>query len=269
MSLYFDSVASTAETITGSAGNDLFRLNIAGIGWNYINTGAGNDTVIGLGRAPADITDGSGADVYQYILRETPFSRTTNQLEAFDIVARSSATFNNFGSDDVIQIPSATFPGQPRLFTSYTSAMSNLAPYGISGSRDSTSVGFYIDTSGDRFPDYIIAFPPTFGSARYGTSYTTIDGVSFIEFRLRTGVVTDTPNMVYRFFNMQTGSQFLTASETEREVVLNGMQNMSFEGTGFRVAEAPGAGLVPVYRFNNLATGGHPRLPEREHWLLG
>jgi Ca2+-binding RTX toxin-like protein len=71
MSLYFDSFANSNETITGSAGNDVFQLNISGTGVNTINTGAGNDTVLGLGRAPTEITDGSGADVYQYIVRTT------------------------------------------------------------------------------------------------------------------------------------------------------------------------------------------------------
>jgi Repeat of unknown function (DUF5648) len=257
MPLYFDSVAHGTESIIGSGGDDVFQLNVPGLGWNYVNTGTGNDVVLGLGRAPAHIADVSGADVYQFILRETPGPMTFLTGTVLQRLSSSSAYIYNFDTDDVVQIPSATYSGQPRLFSPPDLAVNYTRPYGISGAREGAFVGFYFETSGDWLPDYYVTFYTDFGPARFHTSQNTISGISFIEIRLRTGVVADTPNMVYRFFNMQTGSQFLTASETEREVVLNGMQNMNFEGTGFRVAEAPGAGLVPVYRFNNLATGGH------------
>ncbi|TAD90995.1 MAG: hypothetical protein EAZ99_04205 [Alphaproteobacteria bacterium] len=247
MSLYFDSVANSNETITGSAGNDVFQLNISGTGANTINTGAGNDVVLGLGRAPAIIIDERGADTYQFINRVTDISNFSGAV----------IEVRNFDSDDVVQIPSAANPGQPRLFSSFSSASNNLGAGGIAGARESGAVGFYVDTSGDGIADYAVSFITSYGAARFATNFTTINGISFVEVRLRTGAVTDTPDVVYRFFNTQTGGQFLTTSEAERESLLNGLQNMNFEGTGFRVLETAATGTVPVYRFNNLTTGGH------------
>lgn len=245
--MYFDSVANGNETITGSAGNDVFQLNISGSGTNTINTGAGNDVVLGLGRARAIISDGGGADTYQFI----------NRVTSIDNVWPGIVDFLTFGADDVVQVPSAVNYGPPRLFSSFSAAANNVGPGGITGARESGGVGFFIDTSGDGIADYGLAFTTSYGAARFATNFTTINGISFIEFRLRTGAVADTPNVVYRFFNTQTGGQFLTTSETERESLLNGLQNMNFEGTGFRVLESAATGTVAVYRFNNLSTGGH------------
>ena len=65
-------------------------------------------------------------------------------------------------------------------------------------------------------------------------------------------------DVVYRFFNKNTGVHFYTASEAERDVVQES-DNFSFEGGSYvGVDSLTGeAEPVPVYRFLNQNTGVH------------
>ena len=63
---------------------------------------------------------------------------------------------------------------------------------------------------------------------------------------------------VYRFYNAQSRGHFFTTSATERDTVLaNPQWGYTAEGVGFRSATAPGANLLPVYRFYNPISKGH------------
>jgi hypothetical protein len=64
-------------------------------------------------------------------------------------------------------------------------------------------------------------------------------------------------NPVYRFFNTVTGGHFFTASEAERDSVLNNLPQYLFEGVGFEASIVDGPDLVPIYRFFNPVEGGH------------
>ncbi|MDC1427929.1 matrixin family metalloprotease [Rhodospirillaceae bacterium] len=61
---------------------------------------------------------------------------------------------------------------------------------------------------------------------------------------------------VYRFFNTNLGSHFFTASEQEKDHVLD-IGDFNFEGVGFRAFSEDSASTEPVYRFFNVVTGGH------------
>ena len=65
------------------------------------------------------------------------------------------------------------------------------------------------------------------------------------------------PNSVYRFFNQDTGAYFYTASETERDSILE-FDNFSFEGTSYVSVDPTGQPEPsPVYRFLNQDNGVH------------
>lgn len=61
---------------------------------------------------------------------------------------------------------------------------------------------------------------------------------------------------VYRFFNVETGVHFYTASESERDLVIAQSPQFHFEGNAFDVAANADAG-PEVFRFYNRDTGTH------------
>ena len=64
---------------------------------------------------------------------------------------------------------------------------------------------------------------------------------------------------VYRFFNNELGVHFYTASEAEKQNVIDNLTGFSFEGASY-LAVDPLTGLgepAPVYRFQNIDTGLH------------
>ena len=65
---------------------------------------------------------------------------------------------------------------------------------------------------------------------------------------------------VYRFLRTDTQTQFYTASEVERDAVVENLTNYELEGISFIGADVPEAdiaGISPVYRFFNTSTGVH------------
>ena len=63
---------------------------------------------------------------------------------------------------------------------------------------------------------------------------------------------------VYRFFDTKSGTQFLTASDSERNTVLTTRPDLTYEGLGL-AGIAPGAdpSATPIYRFFDLRNGTH------------
>lgn len=71
--------------------------------------------------------------------------------------------------------------------------------------------------------------------------------------------LTDDTVAVYRFFDQSHGTQFLTASVTERNAVITTRPDLVYEGLGMG-AISPNAGdaeAVPVYRFFSTGNGSH------------
>ena len=63
---------------------------------------------------------------------------------------------------------------------------------------------------------------------------------------------------VYRFLNRDTGVHFYTASEVERDAIIDDLPNFTFEGVSYRsVDPLTGSDATPVYRFLNRNTGVH------------
>jgi hypothetical protein len=64
-------------------------------------------------------------------------------------------------------------------------------------------------------------------------------------------------NGVYRFFNTQTGTHFYSASEIERDSIINNLDSFNFESAAFKAATEANGPTASVFRFFNTETGTH------------
>jgi uncharacterized protein (DUF1800 family) len=62
---------------------------------------------------------------------------------------------------------------------------------------------------------------------------------------------------VYRFFHLDAGRHFYTASETEKAKVLTTFPRFAYEGVAFHAYSTQDPGTVPVYRFYHQINGSH------------
>lgn len=85
----------------------------------------------------------------------------------------------------------------------------------------------------------------------------TSESIEFLEL-VGTNADVDDGN-VYRFFNQETGSHFYTASEVEKNSVVENLSNYIFEGVAYEAADPIAGidGVSTVHRFLNQNTGVH------------
>jgi hypothetical protein len=69
--------------------------------------------------------------------------------------------------------------------------------------------------------------------------------------------VIDMDRGIYRFFNVDTGTHFLSGSTVERDSVINNLDAFNYEGSTFRAADPTNATADTVFRFFNTQTGTH------------
>ena len=69
--------------------------------------------------------------------------------------------------------------------------------------------------------------------------------------------VSDIDRGIYRFFNVDNGTHFLSASTLERDSVINDLDSYNFEGAGFKSADPANVSAEAVFRFFNTETGAH------------
>jgi hypothetical protein len=62
---------------------------------------------------------------------------------------------------------------------------------------------------------------------------------------------------IYRFFNIDTGTHFLSGSTVERDSVINNLDSFNFEGPTFKAADPTNPAADTVFRFFNTQTGTH------------
>ncbi|MDP3227941.1 MAG: serine protease [Acidovorax sp.] len=62
---------------------------------------------------------------------------------------------------------------------------------------------------------------------------------------------------IYRFFNVQTGAHFFTASAAERDFVIQTYPQFQYENIAFYAYGQPTAGQSTVFRFFNKSNGAH------------
>ncbi len=68
---------------------------------------------------------------------------------------------------------------------------------------------------------------------------------------------TDIDRGIYRFFNVDTGTHFLSGSTVERDSVINNLDSFNFEGPTFKAADPSNPAADTVFRFFNTQTGTH------------
>ena len=71
------------------------------------------------------------------------------------------------------------------------------------------------------------------------------------------GVAQAAPTDIYRFYHLDAGRHFYTASVAERDKVLNLYPRFAYEGPVFQAYLTQEAGTVPVYRFYHQGNGSH------------
>jgi hypothetical protein len=69
--------------------------------------------------------------------------------------------------------------------------------------------------------------------------------------------VSDIDRGIYRFFNVDTGTHFLSGSIVERDSVINNLDAFNFEGPTFKAADPASPAADSVFRFFNTQTGTH------------
>ena len=75
---------------------------------------------------------------------------------------------------------------------------------------------------------------------------------------------------VYRLFNTSTGVHLYTASEIERDSVIENLPNYTSEGISYYGYESQEEGTVPLYRFYNQSLDAHfytPSAEERDEFI--
>ena len=98
---------------------------------------------------------------------------------------------------------------------------------------------------------------PSIGGADTLTSIEVLqfsDGVAQLTDLIRPE---DIDRGIYRFFNVDTGTHFLSGSTVERDSVINNLDAFNFEGPTFRAADPTNAAADTVFRFFNTQTGTH------------
>ena len=84
---------------------------------------------------------------------------------------------------------------------------------------------------------------------------------------LAPGVASAVRTAVYRFYNVNTGAHFYTASAADRDFVLRNFPEFSYENIAFYAYADSSSGKDPVFRFYNATTGAHfysGRVAERD-----
>ena len=91
----------------------------------------------------------------------------------------------------------------------------------------------------------------------------TLTGIEFFNFNDGQKQLSDLLNPqdidrgIYRFFNVDTGTHFLSGSTVERDSVINNLDAFNFEGPTFRAADPTNPAADSVFRFFNTETGTH------------
>lgn len=84
------------------------------------------------------------------------------------------------------------------------------------------------------------------GNTKTGTATFTVTAPAYI------------PQNVYRFFNLRAGVHFYTASEAEKQNVIETLGNVyRFEGPAYTINLANPNNTMPVYRFYDIKAGVH------------
>ena len=152
----------------------------------------------------------------------------------------------------------ATYPGPATIKITATDMYSGVASISYKRDRDATTVT--VPASSLTAGTYTL--PAVTSPGAHSLSYFSTDNVGRTSAAVpKSYTITQAspvPQNVYRFFNLRAGVHFYTASEAERDNVINTLGNVyRFEGPSYAVNLANPSNTQPLYRFYNFKAGVH------------
>ena len=275
------------DNLFGGEGND----TLAGQrGADTLVGGAGNDSL--EGQAGDVLIGGTGSDIYDILVSEPAGTFVIDETGSNDVL-----NLNSDREGGTLELVLADFePGVAGVKKSGTDLIIDINQDGIIDTDTDLTIGDYFSDDGEARPstieqvgnlasediiDYFNTPEITDNSNvfrffnededyyRYTTSESERDDLrSDDDFRFSGTVFFSAPEddsldeltgakPVYSFNNDDTGADFLTISEFERDVILQDHGNLEFGGVAFYAYQTQVEGTQPIYRLLNTENGTH------------
>ena len=207
------------DTINGNVGDDVMNGDA---GLDFLSGGEGADSLTG-GAGADTLTGGSGSDIFAGSIEEL------NQ----DVIT-------DFTEEDIIGIDDILLTSENLTITEGSAIID--IDTDLNGDSDTT-----ITLEGDFSEREFLVETVSLGE--FDTSFILLESTE-------PAIEEIAGETVYRFFNPNAGVHFYTASEVERDVVLD-LPNYSFEGESYSTVDPLSGEAEDVYRFFNTNTGVH------------
>ena len=244
------------DSIYGGLGNDA----ITGFqGDDFLSGGEGDDFLLGF--EGTDVLDGGlGDDAFQ-------LSIDSSGSEVID-----SAGFDYlFLSNSELDLDSVDFE-DPSSFGSTQITVGLASPETIGLAKLDNDLVIDISRDGIANEEDDLKISNFFNGTQAGSGFiegiNNIFGDEIIDYFASNPSTSEEPSnnndapTVYRFFIPSLGSHFYTASEEEKQAVIDNLPNYTYEGESYQAAshsdiDDPSSEAKPVYRFFNRNTGVH------------
>lgn len=205
------------DELSGEGGNDLLN---GGTGKDSISGGAGDDRLVVV-NGDSTLTGGEGEDTFQFNFpQQGSDSENSANIDDLDIAISEITDFE---------------PGEDRIE--------------IQGLGGTEAPIYNKDTGVLSLDDVEIAQLAT--DLKISEEDIEISGNNN-----PLSIIDNSEATVYRFFDPIAGGHFYTASEAERDNVVENLDNYNFEGEVYKTVD-PTTGGQQVYRFFNPSTGVH------------
>ena len=261
-----------SNTLTGGAGSD--TLN-GGAGSDTLFSGAGNDALFGGAGNDLMVQNGSGSQTYDggegtdtYKIDFSVFSIDPSRVIEVNMITGYSGlqgdtnlsdTIANFENIDLSTATNAVLITGDAGSNTLTGGAGSDTLNGGAGTDTAMFSGSKSQYTFQESGKMLIVSDSQAG--RDGSD--TLSSIENYEFSDGTFQLTDLLNPIdidrgiYRFFNVDTGTHFLSGSTVERDSVINNLDAFNFEGPTFRAADPTNAAADTVFRFFNTQTGTH------------
>ena len=202
-----------------------------------------------------DLPNGGAVEISGSVIEKGPNSQNPVMIafgEEGNLHANSSLTISN----DVLLYDRYVSPSSTlvRNVGGSPATLFNNSYFGISANQVLSGAGTVSASVG------LASGPALDGSSPIGSGTPDVPSSPAAIGPARGGAVPgvgDTVSTVFRFFDRQTGTQFLTSSPTERVTVLSSRPDLADEGAGFGARPAGDAASMQVFRFFDTASGTH------------
>ncbi|MEM7590515.1 MAG: peroxidase family protein [Cyanobacteria bacterium P01_A01_bin.83] len=255
------------DSIYGFGGDDLI---IGGVGDNYLVGGAGDDFLVDFGGRDL-LEGGSGDDSYRLRL-DSPGSEIIDTAGFDNLVIiiidnePNSDNVNSSSSSSTATSVGQTSTSEDSSFFSFPEIVIGQPSAGIIGlSKSGNDLIVDLNRDGIARLEDDLKITNFFNGTAAGSGFIEdINNASGDEILNYFGANTsngDQASVVHRFFIPSVGSHFYTASEIEKQAVIDNLPNYVYEGASYQAASSSDTGSLtvakPVYRFFNQNTGVH------------